>query len=582
MTVAPAPGVRANEKREDQDVATAAVDAGAPGMVALLAVLSRPNDRRATMEAVRALGGVPSGDAGPALATGASTLGGLPIDHHPTVFRWFRRLAILADWSIVHIDGDVVGRAMEAMASVDAGTLARLLSGVDTNHPVRVEAVIFVAAALLATRRQELLRQAVADATPLAVRNLRKVAHVMNGARDAANGGDAYTISVVQHYLSVLFERAGNMRLHGAAVRRTADIDRAFRHRFNPPHTRILSHKWTFTIGHMVLVAYLIRGMDAGLFDFRRLQLWDGHTPNDALREVLVGLSDAVEMVPTGTMFAEIFAPAALESVDGRQVDIFELCGIVADRVGDAWGAIVPRPAADDPAVAGFLRASGIDPARRMVTLHAREDGHRRDVHASLRSVDVTRYLPAIRWLIAQGFCVVRVGDPSMSPLPEIDGLIDYARSPLKSHALDILLPGSAVFHIGCSSGLSQVPLLYGTPCLFLNWYPSYLISWGRMNWTVMKPMASFDGVRVSDWATYDDLSWLNSRGKLRQRGVDIADLEAEEVLDAVRAFVGGLDAPAPAAVGQNIGRVSLAGPEGFTDVPRDALSSERRHQHYA
>ena len=118
------------------------------------------------------------------------------------------------------------------------------------------------------------------------------------------------------------------------------------------------------------------------------------------------------------------------------------------------------------------------------------------------------------------------------------------------------------------------MPLLYGVPCLFLNWYPSYLIAWGRRNWTVMKPLTAADGRRVTDWNAYTRSTWLNSQAKLGRHGTAVADLETGEVNAAVEAFAQRVEAGAPpynGPGGRNIGRVSLAADGGgFVDVDID------------
>ena len=122
------------------------------------------------------------------------TMRSLEGEAYATVFRWFRRLAVLAYWSIVHMDGDVVGRAMLAVRSVEARSLLRILASVQANHPVRVEAIIFFAAALVVTRRLDVLRDPKLRAgIPGIDTNLRRVAGLLNGARDARTGHDAFT-----------------------------------------------------------------------------------------------------------------------------------------------------------------------------------------------------------------------------------------------------------------------------------------------------------------------------------------------------------------------------------------------------
>ncbi len=211
------------------------------------------------------------------------------------------------------------------------------------------------------------------------------------------------------------------------------------------------------------------------------------------------------------------------------------------------------------------------------MTLHCREPGFRADGLQDLRNVEVASYLPAVRDLVERGYVVVRVGDPSMTPLPPMDGVFDYALSPLKSDDLDILLLGAARFHVGSSSGLSQVPLLFGTPCLSLNWHSCELLPWGRRNWTVLKPITRLaDGRRVTDWPAYSAAGRLHSRRLLNGQGHDIAGLTAAEVRRAVADYATMLEHgdTEPARTGRNLGRVILADDRGdFHDVAGAVLA---------
>jgi putative glycosyltransferase (TIGR04372 family) len=256
----------------------------------------------------------------------------------------------------------------------------------------------------------------------------------------------------------------------------------------------------------MTILMFLIKGAEAELLPFDRVRVWDGNMANGALRAKLISMSPVVEAVPSGTQFAETFAANGFEVVEGRMVDQFSACGIIADRVGDRWGGILTKPTKDDPDISRFLREVGFDADTPIVTVHAREAGFRADVHQTLRNIDIAAYRGALSVLVARGYRIVRLGDASMTPLDGIDGVFDYARSSLKSELMDILLPGIAAFHIGCASGLSHVPLLYGTPTLYLNWNSVDLLPWDRRTWTVLKPIVhGVTGARVRALSVYEE-----------------------------------------------------------------------------
>lgn len=88
-------------------------------------------------------------------------------------------------------------------------------------------------------------------------------------------------------------------------------------------------------------------------------------------------------------------------------------------------------------------------------------------------NADLAAYLPAIQAIVERGGVVIRIGDPSMSPLPSIPGAFDYARSSLKSEWMDIYLMSACRLFIGTSSGPAYVPPLFGVPCVLTNWFPT-------------------------------------------------------------------------------------------------------------
>ncbi len=119
------------------------------------------------------------------------------------------------------------------------------------------------------------------------------------------------------------------------------------------------------------------------------------------------------------------------------------------------------------------LRA-GIDPDKPLVTVHVRESGYKVSLGLPERPTDImrnatiARYGPALRYLIEQGFQVVRVGDPNASPVEE-EGVIDLARSPLRTEPLELWCLKQSQFFLASDSGPYMVALLLNTPTLAVN-----------------------------------------------------------------------------------------------------------------
>src|SRR5438132_1489182 len=82
-------------------------------------------------------------------------------------------------------------------------------------------------------------------------------------------------------------------------------------------------------------------------------------------------------------------------------------------------------------------------------------------------------FVPAMRFLVDNGFTVVRMGDPTMHPLPPLEGVIDYCHHPARDPWLDVYLVASAQFFVGCTSGLVMVAHVFGTPTVLSHFVPA-------------------------------------------------------------------------------------------------------------
>lgn len=118
------------------------------------------------------------------------------------------------------------------------------------------------------------------------------------------------------------------------------------------------------------------------------------------------------------------------------------------------------------------LKKWGVPDGSWFISLHVREYDAHTPNHSSLRAApncDIETYMLAIQAIIARGGWVIRMGDSSMSRLPDMTGLIDYANSPDKSDWMDVFLWAASRFFIGTSSGPLTVPHTFGVPVLYTN-----------------------------------------------------------------------------------------------------------------
>lgn len=106
------------------------------------------------------------------------------------------------------------------------------------------------------------------------------------------------------------------------------------------------------------------------------------------------------------------------------------------------------------------------------VSLHVREGGFYGDgpgTIAAHRSADIKDYIEAIEEITGRGGWVFRLGDKSMTKLPRMTRVIDYAHSDEKSARMDVFLFASSRFVIGTTSGPTFAVQSFGTPILVTN-----------------------------------------------------------------------------------------------------------------
>ncbi|MEW6319639.1 MAG: TIGR04372 family glycosyltransferase [Acidobacteriota bacterium] len=142
-----------------------------------------------------------------------------------------------------------------------------------------------------------------------------------------------------------------------------------------------------------------------------------------------------------------------------------------------------PVPVTLRPAALAAARAQaqalGLADDARIVTLHAREAGYKLGAEMqdtkpktgrddSVRNVRIDSYYLAMDYLVARGYTVVRIGDPSMTPVHR-PGVIDLASSPHRSTLLELYCLLKSEFLIGSDSGPSVVAYLTNTPLVCTN-----------------------------------------------------------------------------------------------------------------
>lgn len=120
-----------------------------------------------------------------------------------------------------------------------------------------------------------------------------------------------------------------------------------------------------------------------------------------------------------------------------------------------------------------LLRQLGIKSDCWYVCFHNREAGYLPNLeYHSYRDASISTLHKAMQWIVDQGGIAIRMGDPTMTPLPPMEGVVDYAHSEHREPFLDLYLCATCRFIVGCSSGLFCVSGVFHRPVACVNMAP--------------------------------------------------------------------------------------------------------------
>jgi len=117
-----------------------------------------------------------------------------------------------------------------------------------------------------------------------------------------------------------------------------------------------------------------------------------------------------------------------------------------------------------------LIKKFGIDDKQWFVCLHVREAASKAEGKSeNFRNAQIKDYLKAVEYITKKGGYVFRVGDSSMSKLPKMKNVIDYAHHDENCEFLDVYLGARCKFTIGTSSGWWTIPHYFNKPILMTN-----------------------------------------------------------------------------------------------------------------
>ena len=183
-----------------------------------------------------------------------------------------------------------------------------------------------------------------------------------------------------------------------------------------------------------------------------------------------------------------------------------------------------------------ILMQMGLQENDWFVCVHMREGGFSpSDEHFhGHRNANIETFIPAIQYIIDQGGKCIRMGDKTMTPMPPIDGLIDYALSPYKSDFMDVFLCSECLFFLGSNSGLFEISTVFGTPVAASNMGPITSLPTGMHDISIPMMHSEFAQNDLLSFSEVLDTEIANYRvsDDFKKAGIDIIPNTKEEILE--------------------------------------------------
>ena len=238
---------------------------------------------------------------------------------------------------------------------------------------------------------------------------------------------------------------------------------------------RVLGVEWTGPMGHLAQIDAIVKLSRLGqLSDEKRILVTNtSQIANSALLNLWRKHIDVFQLSNHEYLqFAEVYFPIfehvpCIRCVDGDRDQT--TAWSTANSLWEKRGYSPLLQVSDEIESRGrkVLRRWGLDEDTWFVGLHVRDGQHSR--RRQLPNADISTYLPAIRRIIELGGAVIRMGNPNMPALPQMQGLVDYAHSVERVDWMDVFLWGKSKFFIGTNSGGSDVPQVFGVPVIKSN-----------------------------------------------------------------------------------------------------------------
>jgi putative glycosyltransferase (TIGR04372 family) len=184
----------------------------------------------------------------------------------------------------------------------------------------------------------------------------------------------------------------------------------------------------------------------------------------------------------------------------------------------------------------------GLDDSEWYVCLHNREEGYTKNLieenSNSFRNSPINNFNSTINYIYEMGGRVIRMGNKTMTPFPESEGLIDYAHSALRSEENDALLSTNCRFFIGDTSGFKIIASAHGIPVVGVNLAPMGASKiWGMKDIGVPKLYLSGSDSKPLPFKEIFKLNLANfyHDKQFKEADIHLKESAEDEILEAVK-----------------------------------------------
>lgn len=191
------------------------------------------------------------------------------------------------------------------------------------------------------------------------------------------------------------------------------------------------------------------------------------------------------------------------------------------------------------------LKKWGMTQDSWFICAHCREDGFLGDIGQSNRNATIANYFPAMDMVVEKGGWIVRMGDPSMSMIPAMKNVIDYAHTDIKCDWMDVFLAGSCRFFLGSDSGLYHLAGVFGVPAAIANYsHMSGALPYGTRDLGIPKLIWSEKEKRYLSFREIldSDISCFLQDKNFEDAGLKAVENSGEDIRDLAHEMLGRLE----------------------------------------